>query len=388
MKGKLLVTGMALLTVTAAAGCARNHSTINRGSDDSTAPVSPQEDSHAKISLARKKWLEELEGKVDKTGHHVGELVSAMAKYKDVMDSSQAFINGYRKKLDQYNKGIADLKAGQEVLKREMERLKTTSLQLASKERLNHMEDYIEVVNEKLAGILKMEKEGNLLETLKKSDTGTEANKRRIKEIGDRLDLLAKYLSDKVDMMAGRTGKLAGQAKQVSADINRLQAIQRKLTADQQELNTGQKTLIAKVERKETAAGKISEKALYDSANRLYVNREYTDSIVLFSRFVETFPQSGLADNAQYWIGMGYFSQNNYSRAADEFKKVIQGKFTDNSARVDALFKLGDSFMKLRKKKEAMTAFKRVIKEASGNKRYFLLTEGAQEYLAELESAL
>jgi tol-pal system protein YbgF len=42
-----------------------------------------------------------------------------------------------------------------------------------------------------------------------------------------------------------------------------------------------------------------------------------------FEEFLKNFPQSELADNAQYWIGESYYAKEQYKEAHDAFKKVL-----------------------------------------------------------------
>lgn len=43
-----------------------------------------------------------------------------------------------------------------------------------------------------------------------------------------------------------------------------------------------------------------------------------------FQQFLTKFPQSDLADNAQYWLGEVFYAQKDNQKASDEFKKVVE----------------------------------------------------------------
>jgi len=65
-----------------------------------------------------------------------------------------------------------------------------------------------------------------------------------------------------------------------------------------------------------------------------------------FQRFIEKFPQSDLADNAQYWIGEVYYAQKDNQKAIEEFKKVIEN-FPKGDKVAAALLKIGFCYFNL-----------------------------------------
>lgn len=62
---------------------------------------------------------------------------------------------------------------------------------------------------------------------------------------------------------------------------------------------------------------------LYNIAHADYLRGDYDLSINGFQEFIRLFPDSELADNAQYWIGECYYSQGKFLQAVKEFDKVI-----------------------------------------------------------------
>ena len=62
--------------------------------------------------------------------------------------------------------------------------------------------------------------------------------------------------------------------------------------------------------------------------------------------FLKKYPDSSLADNAQYWLGEAYYDQRNYEQALTEFRRVVKRYPSGNKA-PDALLKIGYCYAKL-----------------------------------------
>ncbi|HEX9970863.1 MAG TPA: tol-pal system protein YbgF [bacterium] len=65
-----------------------------------------------------------------------------------------------------------------------------------------------------------------------------------------------------------------------------------------------------------------------------------------FQQFLEKFPQSDLADNAQYWLGEVYYAQKDNQKAIDEFKKVVEN-YPRGDKVAAALLKIGYCYFNL-----------------------------------------
>ena len=61
---------------------------------------------------------------------------------------------------------------------------------------------------------------------------------------------------------------------------------------------------------------------LYDAAYQDLVKGQFELSREGFAEFLRRYPQSTLADNAQYWIGESFYAQEDYARSAAEFATV------------------------------------------------------------------
>ena len=66
----------------------------------------------------------------------------------------------------------------------------------------------------------------------------------------------------------------------------------------------------------------------------------YSLAIAGFKEFLTTYPNSPLAENAQYWLGEAYYVNHDYEAAGGSFRTVLK-KWPDSRKAPDALLKLG-----------------------------------------------
>lgn len=86
--------------------------------------------------------------------------------------------------------------------------------------------------------------------------------------------------------------------------------------------------------------------ALYDEALRHIMHKNPEEALVLFSRFVNDYPDCDLTDNAYYWLGESYYSLGDYESAARHFRTVTDS-FPDRDKAPDAQLKLGYCLIEL-----------------------------------------
>ena len=105
-----------------------------------------------------------------------------------------------------------------------------------------------------------------------------------------------------------------------------------------------------------------SPEEMYKNAMELLRAGEYIQAAEIFREFVKNFPDSPLADNAQYWLGECFYAQREYKKALEEFQKVL--KFYPNGNKVpDAMLKIGLSYISLKDLSSAREIFKNLIEE-------------------------
>ncbi len=92
--------------------------------------------------------------------------------------------------------------------------------------------------------------------------------------------------------------------------------------------------------RRGTGQPSGADQAAYNQAFDILKAGKYADAITAFQQFLQTYPQSSLADNAQYWLGESYYVTRDFQNAAAAFQTVLD-RWPDSRKAPDALLKLG-----------------------------------------------
>jgi len=105
-----------------------------------------------------------------------------------------------------------------------------------------------------------------------------------------------------------------------------------------------------------------SDRDNYQAAFELLKEQRYEPAVLAFQQFLVTFPDSELADNAQYWLAESHYVTQQFDQALSEFEEVI-GKFPDSRKVPDALLKMGYCSYELKGWDDARAALTRVQTE-------------------------
>jgi tol-pal system protein YbgF len=84
----------------------------------------------------------------------------------------------------------------------------------------------------------------------------------------------------------------------------------------------------------------VADKVSYQAAFDLLKGSQYDHAIIAFQSFLATYPNSQLADNAQYWLGEAYYVNKSFPEALAAFQRVAQ-VYPQSRKVPDALLKVG-----------------------------------------------
>jgi tol-pal system protein YbgF len=101
------------------------------------------------------------------------------------------------------------------------------------------------------------------------------------------------------------------------------------------------------VQSQSVAASPEAEKAAYDKAFQALKELRYADAADEFQSFLNTYPNSDYADNAQYWLGESYYVTRNYDIALTSFQGLMD-RYPDSPKVPDALLKMGYTHYELK----------------------------------------
>src|SRR5690606_32031709 len=154
------------------------------------------------------------------------------------------------------------------------------------------------------------------------------------------------------------------------ADVRTLRGRLEELENSTEGLRKQQRNLYADLDRRlnalSTAPGgamgsgtAADEQALYAQAFDALKAANYPGAIAGFQQYLSAYPDSEMADSAQYWLGEAYYVTRDYERAGAAFR--IVGERWPNSRRAaDALLKLGLTQYEMKRYPEARATLTQV----------------------------
>ena len=102
------------------------------------------------------------------------------------------------------------------------------------------------------------------------------------------------------------------------------------------------------------------DRANYQAAFDLLKDAKYPEAINAFKQYLSSFPNSALADNAQYWLGEAHYVTKQYPDALRDFRTVVE-KYPESRKIPDALLKIGYCNYELKNWGEARSALGQVV---------------------------
>ena len=110
----------------------------------------------------------------------------------------------------------------------------------------------------------------------------------------------------------------------------------------------------------------VSPQRMYDTAWADYTTGQWPLAIQGFEAYMETFPRSELADNAQFYIGQTYFAEGRFENAVVAFDQVL-ANYPEGDAVAEASYKLGETLNRLGEADRAKAAFAFVVENYPGS---------------------
>ena len=99
----------------------------------------------------------------------------------------------------------------------------------------------------------------------------------------------------------------------------------------------------------------------YSAAFDLLKEGQYNKSIAAFESFLQSYPESKYADNAQYWLGEANYVSRQYKTALSAFQTLI-AKYPDSKKIPGARLKIGYTYYELKNWSASKDALSQVVK--------------------------
>jgi len=107
---------------------------------------------------------------------------------------------------------------------------------------------------------------------------------------------------------------------------------------------------------------KSKEGIIYDSALLLYREEDYVLALEGFKEFLNAYPKSDLADNAQFWTGECFMALEQYEQAILAYQDVIKNYPKGNKV-PNAMLRQAIAFLEINDKTSAKLLLQKLIKQ-------------------------
>jgi tol-pal system protein YbgF len=121
--------------------------------------------------------------------------------------------------------------------------------------------------------------------------------------------------------------------------------------------------------KEELALAKESQETQdeYKIGLRAFQEQQFDKAIQQFRSFQRKYPNSEMADDAQYWIGESYFNQKDYNRAILEFNDVL--KYRKGDKVPAALLRQAQAFIEIGDKTDARLILQKLLNDHPGSEQ-------------------
>ena len=204
---------------------------------------------------------------------------------------------------------------------------------------------------------------------------GPDPTQQKLAEIERRLAALERILAsgalieltEQVDALQRQTAELRGRADTLEHNADSTSGRQRDLYVD---LDDRVRTLESRAGSWPVSVPQIApvnalpvpggtDRQNYEAAFELLKQQRYQAAGAAFGQFLVSFPDSQLADNAQYWLAEAYYVTDQFEEALGQFQVVFSG-YPRSRKIPDALLKIGFSNYELGRWDSARAALERV----------------------------
>jgi tol-pal system protein YbgF len=106
----------------------------------------------------------------------------------------------------------------------------------------------------------------------------------------------------------------------------------------------------------------VSETQLYETTLATYKKAQFEQALIGFKSFIEKYPNSDLADNAQFWVGECYMGLKQYEQAILAYQEVIK-KYPNGNKVPNAMLRQAFAFYEIKDKVSSRLLLKKIIKK-------------------------
>ena len=148
-----------------------------------------------------------------------------------------------------------------------------------------------------------------------------------------------------LDSVKRRIGELE---EQIAETLHRIEQLSQQVAATKQQIKSMPQRQPASgaTEGPLLPAANSDPETLYQEAYADYRAGDYDLAILGFGEYLESYPDTELADNAAYWLGESYFAQQRFDQAIAGFTNVLS-KYPRSEKVASAMLKRGYAYLQL-----------------------------------------
>jgi tol-pal system protein YbgF len=113
-------------------------------------------------------------------------------------------------------------------------------------------------------------------------------------------------------------------------------------------------------------AGDPQEQAVYEAAADQYRNGRYKEAAASFSAFIQSYPDSDLSGDAQFYLGSSQYASKDFKNSIQTMQTLVKNRPEDPRA-PDALLVVAADQIELNDMKSAKASLQRIIKDYPGS---------------------
>ena len=197
-----------------------------------------------------------------------------------------------------------------------------------------------------------------------------------IVQMGDNIAAVRRAQSAISTNTGDTSGQISSMGERITATNNRMERMSEQFAS--------LKKVIEDIPRMPTFTQLTPGNAeqLFAAAYSDYSRGNFDLALSEFRQYVETFPGSELADNAQYWIAEILLAQKKTPEALAELEKVAQVNPAGDKTSL-ALYKRATILLEMGKKEEAVAQFLVIVKDYAKSQEAALATQQLQQFAPE-----
>ena len=205
-----------------------------------------------------------------------------------------------------------------------------------------------------------------VLESLQKTESEQSAIKATMSQMEKRMTELEMSLEEQQEVNSELSARLdamnesSASGKKITSRV--ASSSQKKLARQLEKIGSNIRSAAKKASPSAMATNPESEKNAYTSAYLALKSGRYDEASQAFKSLLLKHPQGEYADQANYWLGESYFSQQKMKQAIDAFKKVANN-YPDSAKHPAALLKLASAYQESNRKGDAKAVLQRLINQ-------------------------